>query len=407
VTFTDQTQFDALRPGAGFEVLSNPEFLSEGQAIENLKRPDRILIGCDQTLRGRRAAASLVKVYAHWVPRNKILCTNVWSSELSKLVANAMLAQRISSINSVSEICERTGADVHEVAKAIGLDQRIGPQFLKAGLGFGGSCFRKDIASLVYLARSLGLEDVANYWNHVNLINESQRNRFARNVVTRLNTTLFNKKVVLLGFAFKKNTGDPRESLAVDVIKVLRDEMPTEIAIFDPGCNPASIQKEVDQIYVKGDGYNREVVQTYTDAYAACHDADAIMIITDWDLFKNAPAKGTFRPAKSLPAPDPAAVAGLAKLPPPAVASYESSAPHPTQFVAEPACPSGCPECLTPTVDVDFNTDERLDWERVGSHMKEPRWVFDGRAVLNVATMEKLGFRVEALGVSSSSSAFF
>lgn len=385
-----------MRPGASFEVLSNPEFLSEGTAIENLKSPDRILIGCQQTLRGRRAAAALVKIYSNWVPRSRILCTNLFSSELSKLVANAMLAQRISSINSISEICERTGANVHEVAKAVGLDPRIGPQFLKAGLGFGGSCFRKDIASLVYLARSLNLDDAADYWDMVNHMNSQQRNRFALNVIARLHTTLANKKIALLGFAFKKNTGDTRESLAVDVIRVLLEDLPGEIAIFDPGCSPAAIEKEVDLQLGKSLPC-RDVVKSYADPYQACHDADAILVITDWDMFKNAPREATLSDkSQFLPSP---AIPASSK---PKDSVLDS--PLPEQYLPEPSCPANCPECHSPA-PVALTSKETLDWVRVGSIMKEPRWVFDGRGVVDVPEMEKLGFRVETLGVTSAGGA--
>jgi UDPglucose 6-dehydrogenase len=204
-------------------VLSNPEFLAEGTAIKNLTTPDRVLIGSAATAAGRQAARTLANLYKAWIPAARILETNTWSSELAKLVANAMLAQRISSINSVSAICERTGADVDQVSKAIGMDARIGSHFLKAGLGFGGSCFRKDIASLAYLAESLGLDDVAMYWRQVNIMNERQRDRFARKVIERFEGNLVGHKLVILGFAFKKNTGDTRESLAVEVIRLLLD----------------------------------------------------------------------------------------------------------------------------------------------------------------------------------------
>lgn len=232
-----------------FEILSNPEFLAEGTAIKDLFNPDRILIGSAQTKRGLAAAAALKVVYAAWVDRSKILTVNLWSSELAKLVANAMLAQRISSINTISAICEQTGADVDEIAGAIGHDARLGPKFLKAGLGFGGSCFKKDILSLVYLAETLNLEEVADYWRQVITINEYQRNRFVKRVVRNLHGTLIGKKISILGYAFKKDTSDTRESPAVEVVKSLLADNPAEIAIFDPKCNPEDVKDEIKRLF--------------------------------------------------------------------------------------------------------------------------------------------------------------
>jgi UDPglucose 6-dehydrogenase len=388
-------QLRTLRPGSRFEVLSNPEFLSEGTAVKNLLYPDRVLIGSSNTIEGRRAAAALANVYASWIPRSRILGTNVWSSELSKLVANAMLAQRISSINSISQICEKTGANVHEVAKSIGLDPRIGPQFLKAGLGYGGSCFRKDIGSLVYLAKTLGLDEVADYWDQVQLINDLQRSRFARKVISRLNGTLISKKVTLLGFAFKKDICDTRESVAIDIIRILLEERPEEIAIFDPCCSPASIQRELDQLcgspnfdfskYLKS-------VKVYTDPYQACLNTNAILIITDWDKFRTTPS--TFDPNASKQAPN-TETTTFSDL----TASDEfqdNSSPLSTQYLPEPPCPSNCPACGD--TFSGFNLDQDFEWARILYHMKKPKWVFDGRGVLDVAEMERLGVRVEVLG---------
>jgi UDPglucose 6-dehydrogenase len=207
------------------------------------------LIGSSRTEAGLAAAAALEEVYSAWVPRSRIVTVNLWSSELSKLVANAMLAQRISSINTVSAICERTGADVDEIAEAIGLDPRLGPKFLKAGLGFGGSCFKKDILSLVYLAETLNLEEVAEYWRQVITINEFQRNRFVKRVVSNLYGTLIGKKISILGYAFKKDTSDTRESPAVEVVKSLLADNPAEIAIFDPRCNPEDVKDEIKRLF--------------------------------------------------------------------------------------------------------------------------------------------------------------
>jgi UDPglucose 6-dehydrogenase len=207
------------------------------------------LIGSSRTEAGLAAATALEEVYSAWVPRSRIVTVNLWSSELSKLVANAMLAQRISSINTVSAICERTGADVDEIAKAIGLDPRLGPKFLKAGLGFGGSCFKKDILSLVYLAETLNLEEVAEYWRQVITMNEFQRNRFVKRVVSNLHGTLIGKKISILGYAFKKDTSDTRESPAVEVVKLLLADNPAEIAIFDPRCNPEDVKDEIKRLF--------------------------------------------------------------------------------------------------------------------------------------------------------------
>jgi len=203
--------------GVNFEILSNPEFLAEGTAVNDLLNPDRVLIGGDQTKKGKEAIQKLVDIYANWVNVDNILTTNVWSSELSKLAANAFLAQRVSSINAISELCEHTGANVDEVARAIGADSRIGAKFLKSSVGFGGSCFQKDILNLVYIARSYGLDEVADYWDQVIIINNHQKRRFAANIVRTLFNTVSGKKIALLGWAFKKNTNDTRESAAIYV----------------------------------------------------------------------------------------------------------------------------------------------------------------------------------------------
>ncbi|HSM64020.1 MAG TPA: nucleotide sugar dehydrogenase, partial [Gillisia sp.] len=211
--------------GVNFQILSNPEFLAEGTAVQDLQNPDRILIGGDiDTLEGLDAVQALVNVYAHWVPEENILTTNVWSSELSKLTANAFLAQRISSINAMSELCEKTGADVNEVAKAVGMDSRIGPKFLKSSVGFGGSCFQKDILNLVYISKSFGLNEVADYWEQVIIMNDHQKRRFASNMVKTLYNTVSGKKIAILGWAFKKDTNDTRESAAIYVADYLLNE---------------------------------------------------------------------------------------------------------------------------------------------------------------------------------------
>lgn len=352
-----------------FEVLSNPEFLAEGSAIENLTKPDRVLIGSAATPSGRRAARTLGSLYAAWVPSNRILETNTWSSELAKLVANAMLAQRISSINSISAICERTGAEIDQVAKAIGLDVRIGPQFLKAGLGFGGSCFRKDIASLAYLAESLGLEDVASYWRQVNIMNERQRDRFARKVIDRFDGNLVGHKLAILGFAFKKNTGDTRESLAVDVIRQLLEERPAEIAIFDPYCRPEDIMREIEGICP--DIVNRKTVKIHSDPYLACSQAHAILVVTDCDQFRNTP----LTPGKK-----------------PSWVHSDLSEP-----LAPQVCAPECTDCQSLSTR-PTTSSEAIEWPRIAYNMVEPRWVFDGRGLLDVGELEKLGVHVDSVG---------
>jgi UDPglucose 6-dehydrogenase len=215
-----------------YQILSNPEFLAEGTAVEDLFQPDRVLIGGETTSDGEKAIQSLVDVYANWVPKERILTTNVWSSELSKLVANAYLAQRVSSINALSELCEKTGADVNEVARAIGMDSRIGSKFLKSSVGFGGSCFQKDILNLVYIAKSYGLNEVADYWEQVIIMNDHQKRRFAKNIIKTLYNTVSGKKIAFLGWAFKKDTNDTRESAAIYVADDLLSEQ-ASIAVFD------------------------------------------------------------------------------------------------------------------------------------------------------------------------------
>lgn len=265
--------------GRNFQILSNPEFLAEGTAIQDLQNPDRVLVGGDQTPEGLAAIQKLVDVYAAWVPRENIITTNLWSSELSKLTANAFLAQRISSINAISALCEETGANVDEVAHAIGTDSRIGPKFLKSSVGFGGSCFQKDILNLVYLCEHFGLPDVANYWYGVIEMNDYQKHRFARRVVSTLFNTVSDKKLAVLGFAFKKDTNDTRESAAIYVCKDLIDEQ-ANVAIYDPKVPASQVYHDLEL-----DESDRRVT-ICSDAYEATKDAHAILILTEWDEFK-------------------------------------------------------------------------------------------------------------------------
>ncbi|TWR27598.1 UDP-glucose 6-dehydrogenase [Mucilaginibacter pallidiroseus] len=271
--------------GVQFQILSNPEFLAEGTAVEDLHAPDRILIGGDTTEEGQQAIAALVEVYANWVPTDRILTTNLWSSELSKLTANAFLAQRVSSINALSELCERTGADVSEVARSIGTDSRIGPKFLNASVGFGGSCFQKDILNLVYIARSYGLQQVADYWEQVIIMNDHQKRRFATNIVRTLYNTVSGKKIAFLGWAFKKDTNDTRESAAIYVADDLLNEQ-ANITVYDPKVGEAQIQYDLNYLATRSAEQNKELVTVITDPYETCKDAHAIAIMTEWDEFK-------------------------------------------------------------------------------------------------------------------------
>nr|XP_005897416.1 PREDICTED: UDP-glucose 6-dehydrogenase isoform X2 [Bos mutus] len=266
-------------------VLSNPEFLAEGTAIKDLKNPDRVLIGGDETPEGQRAVQALCAVYEHWVPREKILTTNTWSSELSKLTANAFLAQRISSINSISALCEATGADVEEVATAIGMDQRIGNKFLKASVGFGGSCFQKDVLNLVYLCEALNLPEVARYWQQVIDMNDYQRRRFASRIIDSLFNTVTDKKIAILGFAFKKDTGDTRESSSIYISKYLMDEG-AHLHIYDPKVPREQIVVDLSHPGVSKDDQVARLVTISKDPYEACDGAHAVVICTEWDMFK-------------------------------------------------------------------------------------------------------------------------
>ena len=271
--------------GVQFQILSNPEFLAEGTAVEDLLHPDRILIGGDTTPEGQEAIQALVEVYANWVPTDKILTTNVWSSELSKLTANAFLAQRISSINALSELCEKTGADVNEVARAIGMDSRIGSKFLKSSVGFGGSCFQKDILNLVYIAKSYGLNEVADYWEQVIIMNDHQKRRFSAKIVQTLYNTVAAKKIAFLGWAFKKDTNDTRESAAIYVANDLINEQ-AQIAVYDPKVSQVKALADLDYLESRSKEANAKQLQSFSSPYDACHGAHAIAVLTEWDEFK-------------------------------------------------------------------------------------------------------------------------
>ncbi|TWO33972.1 UDP-glucose 6-dehydrogenase [Seonamhaeicola sediminis] len=272
--------------GVNFQILSNPEFLAEGTAVQDLLNPDRVLIGGDVGSNdGNEAIDALVDIYANWVPKERILTTKVWSSELSKLTANAFLAQRVSSINSISELCEKTGADVNEVAKAIGMDSRIGPKFLNASVGFGGSCFQKDILNLVYIAKSYGLNEVADYWEQVILINEHQKNRFSNKIVSTLYNTVSGKKITFLGWAFKKDTNDTRESAAIKVANNLLNEQAL-ISVYDPKVTEERIYADLDYLNSRSEEENRALLKVDNNPYEVCENAHAIAVLTEWDEFK-------------------------------------------------------------------------------------------------------------------------
>ncbi|KAL7948714.1 nucleotide sugar dehydrogenase [Trichoderma barbatum] len=414
------------RPGVHFEILSNPEFLAAGTAVNDLLYPDRILIGSAPTPSGKRAAEALLEVYAAWVPRERILTTNVWSSELAKLVANSMLAQRISSINSISAVCEQTGADVDEVARAIGVDPRIGNKFLMAGIGFGGSCFKKDVLNLVYLADTMGLPEVGEYWRQVVKMNEYARDRFTNRVIKCLNNTLVGKKVTILGYAFKKNTSDTREAPALEMIKTLLEERPREIAVFDPCCNPFVVKNEIKALL--GPEITASV-HVYGNAYDACKDSTAVVIATEFDEFRNQPIP---KPApKPVDQPEPKMI-GRKPNPKSDPRPFNESAPTENELLAlhkhlvqrdgqtsqdpldrfnvEPDCDESCPDCIQAKESKEtgfatgmgsaeeYKAKERLDWVRIAETMAKPRWVFDGRGVIDSREMVKLGVRVESVG---------
>jgi UDPglucose 6-dehydrogenase len=271
--------------GVKFQILSNPEFLAEGTAVTDLLHPDRVLIGGDSTSEGQEAVNALVAIYANWVPKERILTTNLWSSELSKLTANAFLAQRVSSINAMSELCEKTGADISEVARAIGMDSRIGSKFLKASVGFGGSCFQKDILNLVYIAKSYGLNEVADYWEQVIIMNDHQKRRFASTIVSTLYNTVSGKKIAFLGWAFKKDTNDTRESAAIYVADHLLNEQAV-IHVFDPQVKDTQIQNDLNYLGSRLEEENKKGVVSTQDPYDACKGAHAIAVLTEWDEFK-------------------------------------------------------------------------------------------------------------------------
>lgn len=267
-----------------FEILSNPEFLAEGTAIQDLFKSDRVLIGGDPTETGQKAVQALVEIYSKWIPKEKILTTNVWSSELAKLSSNAMLAQRVSSINSLSALCEKTGANIDELSNAIGMDHRIGSKFLKASVGFGGSCFQKDILNLVYLSKFYGLDEVAEYWYNVVRINDYQKERFAKKVIDHFGGDLTGKKIGFLGWAFKANTNDSRESAAIKVSEILYD-YGASLSIYDPMVLEKTILNDIKNLWdvkISLNLVNINIVDKLIDTY----ECDAFVILTEWKEFE-------------------------------------------------------------------------------------------------------------------------
>jgi len=267
-----------------FEILSNPEFLAEGTAIQNLFKSDRVLIGGDKTESGQKAVQALVNIYANWIPKEKILTTNVWSSELAKLASNAMLSQRISSINSLSALCEKTGANIDELSKAIGSDHRIGPHFLKTSVGFGGSCFQKDILNLVYLCKYYGLDQVAEYWHQVVKINDYQKDRFAQKIIDHFGGDLTGKKIAVLGWAFKANTNDSRESPAIKVCELLVS-YGASLSIYDPMVQNQTILKDIECFWNIEQSISNNKINIL-NKFNDDNNYDAIVILTEWEEFK-------------------------------------------------------------------------------------------------------------------------
>ena len=274
--------------GLKFQVLSNPEFLAEGTAINDLMKPDRVLIGGQQNAEGLKAIDTLVSVYTNWIPKERVLTTNLWSSELSKLVANAFLAQRVSSINSISALCESTGANVSEISRAVGMDDRIGKRFLQSSVGFGGSCFQKDILNLVYLCETYGLDECAEYWNQVIKMNDYQKERFSKKMVSKMFNTVTGKKIAILGFAFKKDTGDVRETPSMFVVRDLLNEQ-AKIHVYDPEVKREDMFFEMDYTCKINTTTNPSLetsITTAPDAYSATDGAHAFAVLTEWDEFK-------------------------------------------------------------------------------------------------------------------------
>ncbi|EFW98672.1 udp-glucose dehydrogenase [Grosmannia clavigera kw1407] len=404
-----------VRPEMSFEVLSNPEFLAEGSAVNNLMNPDRVLIGSDKSAKGLRAAEALKAVYGAWVPHKRILTVNTFSSELTKLIANAMLAQRISSINAVSALCEELGADVEEVSRALGADSRLGPKFLQSGVGFGGSCFEKDILNLSWLASSLNLPEVARYWTEILTINHYQRERFTRTVSRKLNNTLRGKKIAIFGFAFKEGTNDTRNSVAVHLIAEMAAELPQEIAVYDPGCAVEEVEEEIQRVL--GHKYlHMARVKVRSSWLETVEGASAVCILTPWAQFrgqllntvgsssKDKPAHPTRDnlhegPGISISATGEGALSEMDIITLEAMNESldEVASDDPLRrFLPQPVCLQGCKACAT--TSLENRVEELVDWNLVFKVMKQPSWVFDGRNIVNSALLQGMGFKVHSIG---------
>lgn len=382
------------KPGVNFEILSNPEFLAEGTAVNDLQNPDRVLVGSMQTASGLAAAKVLVDLYATWVPREKILPMNIWSSELTKLAANAILAQRISSINALSAICEATGADVSEVAHACGIDRRIGPKFLQASIGFGGSCFRKDVLSLSYMAECLHLPEVSAYWQSVVDINEWQKSRFTRRIMNRLHNSLRGKKIAILGFAYKKNTSDTRESAAISVVEELIAERAL-VRIYDPQVSKQQIREDMLARQVSTDDFEK-YVSIHNSAYEAADDAHATVILTEWDEFSNIGPEPVVVKTENIADGD--------RLDSPL--SLEVPLLDDRLDVANARIEWNRKDSYTAPTPNPHNlgvSNGRVNWAEIARLMKRPSFVFDGRRIMDASKLEKLGFRVECIGRASNS----
>ncbi|KAF7947491.1 hypothetical protein EAE96_008578 [Botrytis aclada] len=368
------------RPNEIFPTLSSPEFLSAGSAVRDLLRPDRILIGSSSSHTSTLAAHSLASLY-HWIPSQKLIHTTTASSELSKLVSNAMLAQRISSINSISTICEAIDADIDEVSLAVGLDSRIGGKYLKAGIGFGGSCFAKDVKSLIYLAEGLGLDEVVAYWESVLVVNEWQRRRWVERIVKKMGGGLRGKKVVVLGYTFKRGTGDVRESVARDVIEMLGEEKTGEIVVWDDGC-------EVDVL--RGEVKGVTSVRVEEDLYIACERADVLLICRELENSTKGEGEELIDPRPFFGCPSEMDLLDYKRYLSSQSCAEVSMDDLKGRLYPEPPCEEGCAKCEYGK-NIYTRTKQVIDWKRIVKGMKAPRWIFDGRGVVDRTEMEKIG----------------
>lgn len=355
---------------AQFEVLSNPEFLSEGSAITNLLHPSRVLIGSQQTPSGHKAAAALAAIYEAWVPRDLIKTMDCWSSELAKLGANAMLAQRLSSINSLSAICEVVGGDIESVYEACALDPRIGRDMLRPGAGWGGGCFQKDILDLVYIARSLGLDTVANYWMAVIEMNDDQKAWFLRRIISCMHGSVARKPIAILGFSFKKNTSDTKNSPVIQLVQGLLDEG-AHVSIYDPMVPSTSILTEL----ASSSEAEQARTRICTTAYEACDGAEAVVIAIDWDEFQMTD-QGSSTPCNA------GEEAGRRLTP-------ESDEHLPAQPLPSSSSPG----------------KEPMDWNRIVQGMQKPKLVFDSWNCLPGERVSQLGCRYVPIGRRSESDA--